>query len=33
MYSEVIKKIKENVDFKSGVFQDVDCEKRLIDVA
>lgn len=33
MYSEVIKKIKENVNFKSGVFQAVDGEKRLIDVA
>lgn len=33
MYSELIKQIKEKIDFKSGVFQAVDGEKRLIDVA
>lgn len=33
MYSELIKQIKENIDFKSGIFQAVDGEKRLIDVA
>lgn len=32
MYSEIIKKIKENVDFKSGVFQSTDDENIIIDV-
>ncbi len=32
MYSEIIKKIKENVDFKSGVFQPDDNPDRIINV-
>ncbi|MDE7365262.1 MAG: hypothetical protein K2N27_10370 [Ruminococcus sp.] len=33
MKAEIIKFIRDNIDFKSGVFQAVDGEKRLIDVA
>lgn len=33
MKAEIIKFIRDNIDFKSGVFQAIDGEKRLIDVA
>ena len=32
MYSELVKKIKENVDFKSGIFQSDDSPNRIINV-